>query len=319
MISSRQTWTNSSPRVPASVSVVIPAYNVAPYIREAVFSVLNQSFGDFELVLVDDGSTDRTAEQLADIQDPRVTIIRQPNQGLAAARNAGVAVSRSPHIAFLDGDDVWTRDKLQRHIEVLKANPDIDLTFSHSAIIDEIGRRIWEWSRSKGGTVSFSDLAAENLVRNGSAVVLRREALRHAGCFDTSLAACSDYDMWLRIASQRTSNAFCIPEVLTLYRRRPDQLTSDWKLLASEWEILFGRMEQMNAKVFQTVRGAAEINLYRYLAYLAYDQSDYRTGLSLLVKGMRLSPLMFVRDLRNGLAIAACLTGLTWRGLVWED
>jgi len=208
-------------------SIIIPAYNVAPYVSEAVTSALQQTEERIEVVVVDDGSVDGTAEQLRSIDDERLRVVRQAHSGSSAARNTGLAQTTAPYVGFLDADDKWAADKLERHLAVLADNHDLDLTFSNSAIMDSQGR-VWPMMNlHPGGVVSFMELLEENLVRDGSAVVLRRQAVALAGLFDTSLPACIDIDMWLRIARLRPGNVQCLPEVLTCYRRRPGQISGD--------------------------------------------------------------------------------------------
>ena len=122
-----------------SVSVIVPAYNVAPYIRQAVESALRQTLTSLEVILVDDGSTDGTIAQLSGLGDQRLRPIRREHAGVCASRNTGAALARGPYLGFLDGDDVWLPDKLRRHVAVLEAHPEIDLTSSLSRVIDEAG------------------------------------------------------------------------------------------------------------------------------------------------------------------------------------
>lgn len=116
-----------SPRV----SVVVPCFNYGRFVAEAVASILAQSFRDFEVIVVDDGSTDDTPDVLRRITDPRVRVLRQANQGCAAARNAGRALARGEFLAFLDADDLWRPTYLERQMEVLDAEPEVDFCFTN--------------------------------------------------------------------------------------------------------------------------------------------------------------------------------------------
>jgi glycosyltransferase involved in cell wall biosynthesis len=107
------------------VSVVMPAYNVAPFIATSVESVLQQSFTDLELIVVDDGSVDGTADRLSGFRDPRLRVIRQANSGSAAARNSGILLASGQYMGFLDADDLWAPTKLETHIGFLERHPDI--------------------------------------------------------------------------------------------------------------------------------------------------------------------------------------------------
>ena len=125
------------------LSVIVPAYNSAPYIEEAVRSVLAQTMPDLEVVVVDDGSPDESAAVVSAIDDQRVRLVRKANGGLASARNAGISAARGEVLGFLDGDDRWRPDKAQSHLEVLDTECGVGLTFSHSAYIDQGRARSW--------------------------------------------------------------------------------------------------------------------------------------------------------------------------------
>jgi len=115
------------------VSVIIPAYNAAPYIRATIDSVLNSTFKDFEVIVVDDGSTDETYKLLQNISH-KVKVIRQENQGLSGARNTGIKNSTGEYIALLDSDDIWHQDKLKSQVEVLDLNPTVGLCFTEFSL-----------------------------------------------------------------------------------------------------------------------------------------------------------------------------------------
>ena len=121
-----------------AVSIVMPAYNVAPYIREAICSALAQTYTDFELIVVDDGSKDDTAaiaKELAE-QDARIRLVQQPNRGLAGARNTALRAARGEFFALLDSDDWWEREFLAEQIAILEANPDVDIVTGNGWYLD---------------------------------------------------------------------------------------------------------------------------------------------------------------------------------------
>jgi glycosyltransferase involved in cell wall biosynthesis len=118
------------------VSVIIPVYNVEKYISATVQSVLDQTYKNFELLIVDDGSPDRSIEICQQFDDPRIRIIRQPNRGVAAARNAGIRQAEGEYIALLDADDLWVPQKLEKHVEHLNSMPGVGVSFCRSAFID---------------------------------------------------------------------------------------------------------------------------------------------------------------------------------------
>lgn len=211
------------------VSVIIPVYKVEKYIAAAVQSVLKQSYLNFELLIVDDGSPDNSVKICQQFTDPRVVIIRQENRGVSAARNTGIRHARGEYIAFLDADDLWLPEKLEKHVEHLVA-PNVGISFSRSALIDEAGHFLGTYLMPKLKEITPSCLLLDNAIGNGSSPVIRREVLEAIkfqdslygtveDCyFDERLHHVEDLECWLRIAIQTDWQIEGIPEALTLYR-----------------------------------------------------------------------------------------------------
>jgi glycosyltransferase involved in cell wall biosynthesis len=294
-------------KTPAA-SIVMPVFDVAPFVRLAVDSVLNQSFGDFELIVVDDGSTDGSLDTLHKVRDSRLRIISQANAGSSAARNTGIQQASAPYISFIDGDDLWLPQKLSTHLEFMEGHPEVDLTFSHSEVIDENGQHTGRFSRRVSGFISFEQLLVENVVANGSAVVLRREVLDKAGHFDVTLLAAVDHDVWLRVALTRSGNVYCIPEVLNLYRLRAGQITKDWRRMEQSVLALIQKMRRLAPAQVESVEANARANLYRYLAYIAYEKGEYSESGSLLRTSLCHGIRDLIRDRRTWLLSGALMT-----------
>ena len=291
------------------VSVIVPAYNVAPYVAEAVTSALQQTEERIEVIVMDDGSVDGTAERIRSIADQRLRILSQQHSGSAAARNSGMSYARAPYVAFLDADDRWVPDKLERHIAILENNPAVDMTFSNSSVIDAKGR-LWPMLKlHPGGAVSLEELIRENWTRNGSAVVVRRKALDLAGPFDTSLPACTDIDMWLRIAGLRGGNTYCLPEVLIYYRRRPGQLSGDWRRMEAGFRHLAEKLRQSSPREYQRASAQSFSNRYRYFAIIAFEETAIRDALRLLWRSIRISPRSSLTDPRTWLTLMIICSG----------
>lgn len=183
---------------PPQVSVIIPTYNRAGCLREAVDSVLAQEFRGFELIVVDDGSTDETPQLLREYGSS-IRMLRQENRGVSAARNAGIAASRGELIAFLDSDDAWLPGKLARQVEFFRQNPEILICQTEELWVKN-GRRVnpGQRHRKRGGMIFEPSLAL--CLVSPSAVMLRRELFEQVGLFDERLPACEDYDLWLRVS-----------------------------------------------------------------------------------------------------------------------
>ncbi|HLZ39503.1 MAG TPA: glycosyltransferase family A protein [Candidatus Sulfotelmatobacter sp.] len=199
---------NTSARDPL-VSVVIPAYNTAPLIRECLDSVLAQSFQDFEVIVVNDGSPDtELLEQNLEPYATRVRYLKQSNRGPSAARNLGIRESRGRYIAFLDSDDVWLPQHLAAQIAILQADPSLGLVYGDSLLKRDgsIFGRTFE-RESQIHTVNFETLLQERCTVTTSAAVASRQALMEAGLFDESMRRCEDFDLWLRMAFRGTRMA----------------------------------------------------------------------------------------------------------------
>jgi len=294
---------------PPSVTVVVPAYNVASYIREAVESALAQTVSNIEVLVIDDGSTDGTADRLEGFDDPRLMVLWQPNGGLASARNAGIRSASAEFLAFLDGDDLWLPDKLEHHLASFAVHPEADVTYSLSKTIDDNGREIGFIVPHRGGEISYRELLVENVLRNGSAAVLRTRVFEEAGWFDSDLVASTDLDMWLRIAALRPRNIVCIPRSLTLYRRHPAQTTSDWRRMRKAWIQVLEKSRERTPKVVRELESKASSDKHVYFAYIAYEREDYRGALGLLWDSLKMSPLEVLRRIRPWLLFLACISG----------
>ena len=183
---------------PPLVSVIIPTYNRWPMIAEAVQSVLAQTFAAFELIVVDDGSTDNTARLLSSC-DSRIKISSQPHAGVAAARNAGVAMSLGKYIAFLDSDDLWSPAKLVAQVDFMERNSGVHICQTQEIWIRG-GVRVNPKSRHRKATGDIFRRSLELCLVSPSAVMMTKELFDLVGGFDEAFAVCEDYDLWLRIA-----------------------------------------------------------------------------------------------------------------------
>jgi glycosyltransferase involved in cell wall biosynthesis len=204
------------------VSVIIPTYNRSAMLREAIASVLAQRDADYELIVVDDGSTDETRATLADLKN--VIVVRNQRRGPAAARNRGVAIARAPLIAFLDSDDLWAPEKLRRQLAFMRERPDCALSQTTEIWIRD-GRRVNPGLRhlKRAGDIFLDSL--KTCLISPSAVILQTDLLRAAGGFDEDLAAAEDYDLWLRILVDHEAGLLDEPMV-TRRAGHPDQLSS---------------------------------------------------------------------------------------------
>lgn len=180
------------------VSVIIPTYNRGWTIGEAVDSVLAQDYRDFELIIVDDGSTDNTPEVL-DAYRGTIKVFRQENKGVSAARNRGIAEASGRFIAFLDSDDLWLPQKLSRQVEFFNTTPDALICQTEEVWIRS-GVRVNPKKRHQKPSGMIFEPSLVLCLVSPSAVMIRRSLLEIVGNFDETLPACEDYDLWLRIS-----------------------------------------------------------------------------------------------------------------------
>jgi len=183
------------------VSVIIPTYNRRELLSEAIGSVLNQAYEDFQLVIVDDGSTDGTKDMIKEYRDPRINYIFQKKRGVSNARNRGIFESCGEYVSFLDSDDLWKRDKLKIQTDLMNNKKDIFISYT-----DEIwmrkGIRVNPMNKHKKYSGWIFEKCLPLCIVSPSSVMIRRELFNDIGLFDESLPVCEDYDMWLRISSQ---------------------------------------------------------------------------------------------------------------------
>ncbi len=208
---------------PPLVSVVIPTYNRAGPLLEAVQSVVGQRFQDWELLVVDDGSTDSTERRLKDLRDPRIVYLRQEHAGVSKARNTGVAQARGTWLAFLDSDDLWHPRKLQRQLEALERESAYLLCHTDEIWIRN-GRRVNPRKIHRKWCGWIYEGCLPLCIVSPSSILMHRVVLERHGNFDEEFPVCEDYELWLRLACQLPF--LHLPEPLITKRGgHPDQLS----------------------------------------------------------------------------------------------
>jgi glycosyltransferase involved in cell wall biosynthesis len=204
------------------VSVIIPTYNRADMLTRAVESVLTQTYTDFELIVVDDGSTDDTVGRLDGFKD-RISIIRQKRKGVSAARNAGIAASKGDLLAFLDSDDQWLPDKLAVQVDFFDQSPNALICQTEETWIRN-GRRVNPKTRHQKPSGDVFEPSLHLCLVSPSAVMMRRTLFDLVGQFDENLPACEDYDLWLRVSARFPVYLIDDPQIIK-YGGHDDQLS----------------------------------------------------------------------------------------------
>ncbi len=205
-----------------AVSVLMSVRNGAPWVREAVESVLAQTAGDLELIVIDDGSTDATPDLLASIRDPRLRAERRPRAGLARALNDALEQARAPLVARLDADDLALPERLARQRAFLGAHPEIGLLGTGAREVDAAGRELRIiWPPQEDAVIRRALIRRNPFVH--SSVMMRRTLVERLGGYDASFPVAQDYDLWLRLSGiTRMAN---LPEPLVVRRLVPGRVT----------------------------------------------------------------------------------------------
>jgi glycosyltransferase involved in cell wall biosynthesis len=292
------------------VSVVICVYNGARFLTATIDSVLAQTWRDFDVVIVDDGSFDESVALVRRYNGPRVRLLTQTNQGTAAALAAGIRESKGEFVAMLDQDDLWHKDYLWAHMTVQQQPDGVDLTFSWVQVINESGDPIGAHSRRQREPVDFGDLLEDFVIGGSSNVVVRRAAIEKAGGVDLAIGGLYDLDLCLRIALLRPHNIQPVPADLMFYRRHKRQMTGDIRSLQEQWERVIAKMIRRAPEQAAPRLQRARSNNYRYYGRLAYEAGDFTVCLDFLRKGSVSAPWYFLTDSRNWITLAACLCGL---------
>jgi glycosyltransferase involved in cell wall biosynthesis len=218
----------TSPSDIPSVSIIVAAYNTARYIGECLESIFAQTFHDFEVIVVNDGSPDTPAlERAIEPFRDRIVYFTQENRGIAAARNVAIRASRGRYIALLDSDDIWLPDYLQLLVAALERDPDVDAIYPDALLFGDhphAGRTYMDVCPSDG-PVTFGSLVTERCHVQVS-LVMRREAVFSVGLFDESLRSVEDFDLWARLLGHGARIEYD-RRVLVRFRRRKDSLSAD--------------------------------------------------------------------------------------------
>lgn len=245
------------------VSVIMPVYNREKYIGCAIESVLRQTYADFELLVIDDGSTDHTGEVVAACRDPRVKYFKRQHSGISAAMNHGLRVASGRYIARLDSDDIWLPEMLASQIGILEREPETGVVYAKAQQIDENGNRMTEVRGREPHLPddSLMSMLFEDFTCNIT-VVSRRHCLDLAGLFDTSLHGNEDWDMWLRVARHCTFKFN--DKILAFFRSHAGNITKSSSPFFNE--ILESRVRVLD-KAFSDPNMSPQLMQCKPLAY----------------------------------------------------
>ena len=310
-----------------SVSVIIPAYNTADYIGETLESVLAQSFSDFEVIVINDGSpdTERLEKSIAPFES-RIIYLKRDNGGPSAARNTGLRQAQGEYVAFLDSDDIWFTDYLWSQMQVLRQNPGLDLVYTDILLFGDspfAGKSYMELHSPKG-PATFESVLVEDCKIPTSGTVARRQTLIDAGLFDERFVRSEDYDLWLRVAHRGGRIAYQ-RKILGRHRIHAESLAADGeKLLAAELDVVTKltrtldlTAQERSLAEYRIARAEAHLELARGKACLLTGEHELaRVSLSKansFLRSPKLTAVLLALRCSPGLAR---FTALAWRKLL---
>jgi glycosyltransferase involved in cell wall biosynthesis len=261
------------------VSVIIPTHNRAEFIRLAIASVLNQTFQDFEIVIIDDASKDHTQEVIANFNDARIKVIHnQISKGAAGARNIGLINTSCEYIAFLDDDDEWLPEKLKIQTCLLdNSPPEVGGIYTYSFIKEKVSGRvlsIWDYE--------IKEFSKENVITTSS-VLLRRECFERCGLFDENMPTGSDYDMWIRISEKFSFEI--IKDALVNYYIHENRLSINYGKKIRGLEILFEKHNNLFKKDLKEYS-----RMYLSLGVFYCYKGELQKGRRAFSKSIRMNP-----------------------------
>jgi glycosyltransferase involved in cell wall biosynthesis len=272
------------------ISVIIPAYNASRTIGAAVDSVLAQTFGDYELIVIDDGSQDDTAEVVSAYADPRVTCVRTENGGVSVARNRGFERASGSYIAFLDADDAWQPAKLERQRAALGETPDVGLCFAATQFVDDdLQPTVLQPAVHRSDWTEALLLEGNILAGSASSVMARADVIDRSGGFDPSFGLCADWDMWLRMSVD--TGIVTLDEPLVLYRSVPGTMSGDLGVLERETFALLDKFyASPAAAAYERVRRRAYANRWMVVGGSYLYSGRLRDALRCIATGLRTDP-----------------------------
>lgn len=272
-----------------TISVVIPAYNQSRYLAAAVQSVLDQTEQDFEIIIVDDGSTDQTRQVAASFDDPRLRYIYQENAGLSAARNTGIRNSSGNYLTFLDSDDLFTPRKLELLAGRLDDEPELGFAAGKAILIDQNGNPLGK-TFDQPPPDDLSDLLDWNPF-HVSSVMIRREWQEQAGLFDESLRAYEDWDMWLRLARLGCRMDW-VAEPVSYYRFHTGQMTRDRERMTTATFAVLSKTfaDPSLPQNWQAKKDLAYSSAYLRKAIQAYRAEEFPEASAALARAVELDP-----------------------------
>ncbi|MBD2425194.1 glycosyltransferase [Phormidium sp. FACHB-1136] len=299
----------------AIISVIIPAYNAEKTIKETLESALNQSFRDLEVIVIDDGSTDKTAEIVSGLEDNRIRFFSYPNSGAQISRNRGIEKSTGDYLSFLDADDLWTPDKLEAQYFALQEHSDCAVAYSWTTFIDENGNPLPGGQRFRFQGQVYEQLLLGDFIGSGSNPLIRKEALLAVGTFDEAILGGQDWEMWLRLASQYSFTV--VPRNQVLYRKSSTSWSSNIERQERGYKQVIDKCLSTAPEQLQKRRNEIIGNRYRLLTFDVLGRGIHRKSCWMAARylwtAVRYQP-RFLKDKVTWVVMVKIILGLVLPG-----
>lgn len=294
------------------VSVIIPVFNEEKTIERTIRSVLAQTFSEFELIIINDGSTDSSLETISSIKDRRLKVFSYENSGVAESRNRGITQATGEYITFLDADDLWTEDKLEAQLFALKNNCQASVAYSWTNYIDEYDQFLHRGSHATYNGNVYEELFVSYFLENGSNSLIRTQTLAVVGGFNKSLSPAEDWDFYLRLAERY--QFVCVPTVQILYRVSNNSASSNILRMEKAGLQVLNRALSCSPEALQALKKKSSIEFYKYLIYRCFEvfqdkQKSFST-ISILLQGVQTDSPLLKRIGKRGMFTI-------WSKLLW--
>lgn len=258
------------------ISVIVPAYNAGRTILKTIESVQRQTFSNFELIVINDGSTDRTLELLDTVKDSRLKVFSYENGGVSVARNRGIARAIGDFIAFIDPDDLWTADKLEMQLASLQQHPEAGVAYSWTQFLDGQGESLHAAKPVFFEGNVYAKLLAWDFLYSGSNSLIRRQAIKSVGEFDSTLTHGEDWEFYLRLAASWPF--VVVPKPQILYRQTSGSASCKIEVMEKEVIRAIEKAFRAAPQKLQYLKKQSLANFYQSLAHLCLKRMPGTTG-----------------------------------------
>ncbi len=282
------------------ISVIIPAYNAENFIDETIDSVLAQTYQDFEIIVVDDGSKDRTVDIVRQraLEDKRIILLRQENQGVAAARNLAIHHAKGVYIAPIDADDIWYPLKLEKQVAcMLEGGSQVGIVSSWFVFIDEDGELMNGWVANRADGCVQELLIYHNPIP-ASIPLIRRAALEKVGFYNQELKqrnaqGLEDWELGLRIAQHYEFRT--VPEILIAYRQVTESMSNDWQQMERSYHLVMDIAKKLYPEVSAELYRWSLAEMYYYFAGKCQQVGAHRDSLLWMIKACNVDSSLLSR------------------------